>query len=593
MWFSRGSFATIPVSGVRCLLHGRADAAGVEVTRRLASFLERCRGFRQLDVHMAAYSRYGEDVQDLRDEWNRQVSALVAAGIVVRAESLPLAASSEPVFPPLGHTGIPTAGRPGRLARCLTSFADHARVHGRTMRFFVADDSRDPEMARLNEDLCAAQSAVYLGPVEKEKLRKDLARRSRVDPEVVDFGLADPLGVGFTCGANRNWLLLAHEGRRFTFLDDDTVCRLHIPSGAPVGWQWMNRGSAYEFTYFSSREEVEALPQADGVDFWSGQDHWLGRPLGAWADRPPAGMENLDWAASGLHEEVAARVALVAHGIHGVPPVRGSHYMLQLRGASRDRLRAQDAELLQRMRHGELLMGVHRATLAPPTNLPGPAMALDASAAMPPFIPAFHGEDAVYAGLCLALAPHFWVMHLPWSVRHDPGHRPDLIPPGVEYPENHFHHHEVHTLLRAFLEDLPRRAAATNVEQRLRQIGQTLEEVGGWPAADFQEQMVDLTLRRVTRGLASYYQAADECNSAHPVQAGLLRDRIRQIEHNLRNPGAVLPAEIALTRGEGEGWILLQRLVRSYGRLISAWPALREAARAMADEGGFGRGCQG
>src|SRR5688572_27522242 len=95
----------------------------------------------------------------------------------------------------ISSIAIPTRNRIGELKRCVISFAENAKSFGRTVEFFISDDSPAYETrvacrAMLREVQSKYDMTIrYAGLEEKVKYARLLMEFKVVPPDVIKFAL--------------------------------------------------------------------------------------------------------------------------------------------------------------------------------------------------------------------------------------------------------------------------------------------------------------------------------------------------------------------------------------------------------------------
>jgi hypothetical protein len=236
-------------------------------------FVLGCHQFQPLQAHVAnhATSRDWNRLQvDALEDWLPQ---LIEAGVLISSDEVrkrcaAMREASTPLPPRISSLGFPTGGdRVEILTRAVTSFAQNLREHRREADFVVADNSVRPahrdlfqqRLRQLQQDL--GVPILYSGDAEKRVFAEALVKNG-CDPQAVEFGLFDPLRIGFACGANRNALLLQGAGEMICSIDDDVVCRLAASPEAAAKlslfsdcdpyerWQFRDLQSAFDHASF-------------------------------------------------------------------------------------------------------------------------------------------------------------------------------------------------------------------------------------------------------------------------------------------------------------------------------------------------------
>src|SRR3954452_20795452 len=178
----RGDLASVPLGagehGGR--LRGRAPLVAWSF---VIEFVYGCEEFRPLEAHMADYAEaHGWGSAEI-DTLRQQLPALMESGALVSTRMLreaAEAASPEPAPQPMGALGVSTGGDRWELVqRCLASFHENLRAHGRTAELLVSENSADPaQTARTREALAAwAKSSGARGRVAGAEEKRALLER--------------------------------------------------------------------------------------------------------------------------------------------------------------------------------------------------------------------------------------------------------------------------------------------------------------------------------------------------------------------------------------------------------------------------------
>ena len=130
---------------------------------------------------------------------------------------------------PLGFV-IPSARRPASATRTALAWLRALRRDGHGDRLTLLHDVRsqqeeDEYRAALGALGPEAAGIRYSGLRDRVDFAKRLRRASGVSPQLIEFALFDPLGVGRSVGAARNQALLQGAGQRTLCVDDDVLPR--------------------------------------------------------------------------------------------------------------------------------------------------------------------------------------------------------------------------------------------------------------------------------------------------------------------------------------------------------------------------------
>lgn len=313
-------------------------------------FLLTCRTFAALDDHARQLCRDLNLGPDQVPSVRCRLAGLAEAGLLVshadlvdlcRRQSGPLTSP-----PRIAAVGVPTRNRTDSLRRCLSSFVENGRQHGRANDFIVVDDSESSDVRRTNWRLLqeirdrSPGALFYAGPEERARYADALIRQAGLPIDVVRFALLNPAGCPVTTGASRNALLLHTAGDVLLQVDDDTACQL---ATAPETRAGLVLSSQYDPTGFWFGAEGESvLPDEAMVDrdFLALHEQLLGKSLGDCVGDADAGLDLGSTNASFFRKLQTgdARVLVTAAGVAGDSGMGSSVYFLMLDGDSRARL---------------------------------------------------------------------------------------------------------------------------------------------------------------------------------------------------------------------------------------------------------------
>ena len=256
-------------------------------------FLAECGDFRPLAKQLGKYIEYHRLAEGQTGELRDWAEKMAKAGLLVSADAVversPAGGGSEAR---ILSVGIPSGGDEARLHRVITSFARNgagARAHS---GFYSRDELPTATAAPVREQAAALAaregvSVAVLGEEDKQLYARQLAERAGVDPEVALFGLCDPCGAGFACGANRNVSLLRHAGQPFLSVDDDVVCEMaSAPEPrAPAGWRCSLPAMLSSAGFTRNTGLLSRIPKAVHGDYLALHEKMLGRWRGRSAAR--------------------------------------------------------------------------------------------------------------------------------------------------------------------------------------------------------------------------------------------------------------------------------------------------------------------
>ena len=203
---------------------------------------------------------------------------------------------------------------------------------------------------------------------------------------------------------------------------------------------------------------------------------------------------------------------------------------------------------------------------------------------MPPYFPVFRSSDTTFAAVLSASEPSAAFADVPWLIVH-------ASVPGRRYSNRGTSEHwraSVGEVIRGLLStETP--GAYRSISNPLGSMGARLEGVGSLPAVDFDELVreviaaaVALKVNRLERLLAVYAPAP-----AH--YAGAVGRSLTLLRASESDPRRHVPVELHGSRDDERAAMgaiaRLQRLTRSFGRLMATWKEINEATLELAADG--------
>ncbi len=579
----------------------RTKEGGTQVLPSFAvEFAYSCTEFRPLEAHVATYAdRHGWDtlqVAALEDALPRliQIGVLISTSQICD-QVLQGADHSAFVPPTIEAIGFPTGGkRLPLLERALRSFVANAQAHGRTARYLVADSSTQEVDARsfrerlreLKREL--GVEILYAGEPEKRRFVAALVRRSACSLQSAEFALLDPLNTGFTCGANRNALLLQEAGRPLCSVDDDVVCRLALPPG---------RIGNPELTCFSNRDPYSRWQFPDRESTWRDAD-WTERDflgahealLGAPAARFfSGGADALDFSLAGEEflrrtQQTGTQVRATFTGHVGDPGIPTSVYYLFFDRENRERLTQSEAHYRAAFGSRSVLTAFQNMAIGDASVSPGMAMGLDHRTLLPPFFPVLHAEDYIWGATLWQSCPDAWLGHVPLAIQHDTGPgKPILIPSDLTSERQVVLFEWAHLQRRLILGYHP--PAGADASACTAGLGRYLSEMANVPAREFHELLAVEVLSHESEKLSWLEKQLDEATDAPEFWRDDVRAYLQHVREALTHEDFDIPLDLKARGTPPENRLFMQRMVSEFGSLLQEWPAMVEAARELRDAG--------
>lgn len=452
----------------------------------------------------------------------------------------------------------PTRDRPGLLRRGLEAWSRALTdACPEPPELVVADDStRD---ASASAAAAAEMAAAYAGRVLfldaafANRLGQALGRELGADAaETLAFALGlgpSPGGAAGRYGVSRNRLLLSLAGRAFAMSDDDILPDFRLDSGAteeafesetldPTSIRPYAEEAAVES--FSSR--LEAFPHAV-----------YSRMLGARYEAEGSGRER--------------GVAALCFGSWGDSGLPASRYLLTGRSAVDDSAYADEA-VYEAAMAGRLVYRASSATSLGGTFYMGMHSALDARSELPPFAPLGRGEDGLWGTMLHFLHPDLAIAYPPLAVHHAPSElrssgRAEAL--GFAFRLN--------DLLLYLMLEAGARPGTEEAPYAL--LGSDFEELSRRPLPAFCRAIAELRSRAAESRVAVLDAILAAYDGEPDFWACDVREARARAEQEMQRGDFVLPDDF-----EGEA-PALQGYIGSFGKLVSGWPSIFEAAKRI------------
>ena len=406
------------------------------------------------------------------------------------------------------------------------------------------------------------------------------------EPEAADVvarlpGLKVPapaLAPGLT-GANRTLAVLMTAGEDVLCLDDDILCDTWALPGSSRELVVMGHDERRHVAFHADR--ASALAEVDRAprDLLGAHEALLGRSL------PELVMEAPDEAdLSDACEHVWSRlrssrppvVRLTFSGLAGDSATSSPRGLLLSSGTFSERLWSDPATFATAMTSREVTRIAKSNLVTHKCHCMSACMGLSNRELVPPFPWLARGEDGVFGVLLSASDPAALFGHVPVGVVHD-SMRPSRY-------EIDWRHHNgrfgVHEVLIAFIVESTTSITKTSPPDRLREIGSALATIAGMGPADFIAR-VTTSMRDLRLEQFDFAERAAAAPGCPEYWRAAVRDYRDACSEAMTRPEFFLPVEFSGASSLEAGCAEAQRFVRSFGELVSVWPDLWEAARAL------------
>lgn len=584
--FAAGDLVFFPLGTEAVLVHCRTTGCSRALSPEAADLLRRTTGFATLDEHARACCRAlglgGEHASAVR----AQLEELATAGLMVPwSEIDAMADGGGPPAAPIGMIGLITRDRLDVLLRAVESYATNARDHGREVEIVVSDDSAGPpDRAATRAALGNLRRRVglpffYAGLEEKSAFAAALARESGIAPGVIDFALFDPEACGLTFGANHNALHLGAAGQRLFSADDDTVCRLARMPGAAAGLVLHSGSEPTQFHFFPDRAAALAAAPAETTDLLGLHEALLGRSVTnsvAAALRRGEPVEIAPPLLGALRGE--SRVAVTLNALLGDSGMGSPRYYLSLDGPSRARLVAAEKTYAWARVTREVARGACAPTISDTSFCMSAFLAFDHGRLLPPLFPVCRNSDGTFGVTLRAVRDGAYLGFLSWTLLHSP-REPRAY--GAEAPWQPGAGITMADLTISAVATFAPPPGETDAGARMLALGRHLQGLGRLPWRDLDERIRLDRYRRAALWAAGLEERLRQYGHAPGAWADDVRRALQHAGEALEAESYVVPRDLAPGHSMDDTRALAQRLLRRYGELLEAWPALVESARRL------------
>ena len=594
----------MPFSSQEILVWSRRNGAARILPALPANMIFALERFNELPGHVASLverfdrATAGIPMESIdRTVWTDMLNELVQGGFFVSEEYLRTdidrrigdMAHEEQEEASIASVGLPTANRPRCLQRAVASYVDQAQRTGRDIACMVMDDSREEASRRRNVDTLHSlheQNSANILYADRARLAEygsRLAAYANVPEEIVRFALLGPDDKGPTYGAPRNALLLATTGEIYVQADDDTTADAMEIAQCEDGISLISDAESNEYRFFASSEEALRSVKPAEVDLLSVHEQVLGKspaPIIAQFAQNDSDV-HIEKVSGGFLERLSMPGAHVALSFTGVVGDTGMEFFQQrlfMQGETLDRLVSDPGRYRDILRSRHMLRTSARLAISDGVFCMGMNMGVDNRQLLPPFMPTGRNEDGLFGAMVRLCLPNSFRGYLPqYAVRH-------LPPKKRSYPKNDiaFRPLRANDLLIYITLTQDQNPIGENAEA-LHTLGDMLVRLARLPQKAFSDYLRKLALQAVHIDVLR----AERLLANEPDRPDYWRNDVMRYltsaRESVAKPGFPVPADLPGT--PEERLAAFRRQVLAYGQLLTHWPALVEAARAMKDKG--------
>jgi len=430
LWSFTGVELISQPDGLTLLIDTLSDKRLV-VQEEVGITLTYCEAFRTLRGH-------AEHLVTVLPQLGGQVEPIIPvlaqirdAGLLRQAEEFIDRFSEESASEPQAPIAvfIITCDRPAAVERLLASMR-RAPSNDLPQQYTLIDDSRDDQHRAENVRLVDAHNAKesfqvsYFGMEERARFIEFLIGALPDCKDSIHYLLRrDEWGSHPTYGLARSLALLLGVNRRTLIFDDDVLCEAVRPplAGGQVAFGSINGRQA---VFYDSLESLDANKQLLAESPIALMSRQLGLPLAR-------GLKSLCHGALPTTALAKANGAFVRSlnpdstiiqtqcSTWGDPGTGSGHWIVDLDAHSIERLLNVPAGVVATVDARASFLGYDSPTLTK-HGVMSQVTGYDARQLLPPFLPAFRGEDALFSYMLTAMHPRSLVLNHAWGIHHRP-----------------------------------------------------------------------------------------------------------------------------------------------------------------------------
>ncbi|GHO67224.1 hypothetical protein KSC_061160 [Ktedonobacter sp. SOSP1-52] len=575
----------LPAGDKLVLVHCQDTQNTTLLRSEIANFLMQCQEFRTLDEHIAINCQGRELSSRTIEVLRRQLQHLTQGGFLLsQARVSGFFQENNESQGTIASLCFPTCDRVASLEQCIVSYIEHCQRFERNPEYIVADDSASLQTREAYRHMLKGLKTKYKVPIayagleEKTAYADALSREGNIPAEIVSFlCLSNKQYRETTIGANRNVLLLHTIGDLIFSSDDDMRCRISPSPQYKKGLTLTSQGLPAPIYFYPDRERALQATPVSEQDLLALHEQWLGqKPMSCQALVKQKNALDYEQVMPVLLRRLATgegNIALTVHGFVGDCSFDDPDMYLGYEGETLKQLIESESAFRSLHHSREIAYVAKSLTVTGTPVLPyGMSIGLDNRELLPPFLPLGRGEDVAFGNILSACFPNVFAAHLPWTILHAP-------------LEKRTHHQKQHKLqidfeywVRFGMSEYSAGFALTPVE-RLRKMGQHLEDFGRLPTKSFES----LLHEQIYRTISSLISQLEEglCTNQTPLPdfwVQNVRDYIAQIREE-----ALLPLEQLYAPNCNTA--TLQQLFQQFGQGLQWWPQIVGTARRLRARG--------
>jgi hypothetical protein len=489
---------------------------------------------------------------------------------------------------------IPTCGRAEHLSRCVSTFSDNLRAHGRDdATILVVDDSAGRVAETKNREVATSLQASdgppirFVGYEERQSLINALLHKKVAPPEVIQFGL-DAEKLLTTEGSVRNTMMLLTGGQYILHADDDTFCA-YASANATEGDVTVSEAGEQDYqTYFYPDREsnLKDFPTSPDIDPFSIHESLLGKPLSDVLGR----AKHITWNRANPHSFASpygqdSRVDITTTGASGDPGMDSClGFLLYSHAHTLKRIYSSPECYRRATETRELLRIVPELTVTKSPGLLAMSFGINNTRLHAPFISLGRGLDGAFGLLYRLTESQSLIGHLPFAISH-------LSESNRRYfgsSSNEAYRFSLTGVIQMCLSSV-NICKDARLSQHLRSIGEQFIAIGSMSDATFHLYLREMSINSGLRYLEHLEGIISEGrfkNKEWLREMDLISLRAR---HSMLEDQNIVPVDLASVVGPEESLRKAQSYILMYGKLMLHWEDISDAATQICHSLEFGR----
>ncbi len=580
----------VAINNATMLVINRHNGNQQIMSPQVVEGLKTCTNFNTLEAHAAHLANTRAELNGKQAMAATALNNLKDAGMLLQATDVcaQLAQPAPRQLPPT-RAFIITCDRPAAVERLLDSMLRTGKLSQHNALFLI-DDSRDPDNRDANREAVvkfnfrSAKDMFYVGAEAQHELLSGLTETLPAHEAGIRFLLDSSEWTGKkTYGRSRTLCLLLSVGYRALVMDDDILCQAILPPLTETG-VGIGSGGMRKAAFYASEQELMLSGKPADFDPLSGHASLLGSTLGQALQAVNNGpllesqLRNTNAALANVLK-ADSPILVTQCGSLGDTGTGGANWALYLSEDSVERMLSAPHGMATALENGLNWLGSAR-----PNFFKMPFMSqltgLDNSHLLPPYFPAFRGEDALFGAMLVAMHHHSVSLEYPWSVPHLPLEKRafDMQEPiagtgGI-------------SLFARYLTEHIDYADSTDPEHNLNFIAQDALRMAARSDADL---LLDYRAE-LARGhadqlylLQDQFARSDKFNSAE--WQGYLKRGIEEIQRAIavhQSPTGIRGIPASAT--ESELLAEFRDMARGFAAALTGWVEMRSVAEGLTDE---------